>query len=395
MTSEPSVLIYRDDLLGFSESFIRLQAESLSNFCPHYIGLRRLPGLLLPESRLHLMSREGIFGGLQRARFRLLGPSQRLKQCLARERPVLIHAHFALDGCNALALARALALPLVVTFHGYDLTVNDPYHPWLYRMRRGLLMRTGARFLCVSDFMRRQALERGFPPETTLVHYTGVDVEFFSSDPRVSRSPVVLFVGRLVEKKGCEYLIRAMADIQEAEPDAKLVVIGDGRLRDELEKQALRSVKNLAFLGVQDAAGVRAWMNRATVFCVPSVTAESGDAEGFGMVFAEAQAMGLPVVSFASGGIPEAVSDGETGFLVSERDWQALGGKILLLLRNRDLWTQFSMAGIFRTRTMFNIRKQSVALEDIYQQVLREWNSSSRLVGAQPSLARDWSQVHA
>lgn len=395
MTSEPSVLIYRDDLLGASETFIPLQAESLRHFCPHYVGLRRLPGLLLPESRLHLMSREGIFGGLQRARFRLLGPSQRLKQCLAREHPVLIHAHFALDGCNALSIARALAIPLVVTFHGYDLTVNDQHHPWLYRMRRGLLTRTGVRFLCVSDFLRRQALTRGFPPETTLTHYTGVDVDFFSPDPRVPRLPVVLFVGRLVPVKGCEYLIRAMSDTQEVAPDAKLVIIGDGRLRSELERQAVTSLRNFVFLGVQDAVGVRTWMNRATVFCTPSVSVESGATEGFGMVFAEAQAMGLPVVSFASGGIPEAVADGETGFLVGERDWRALGNRMLLLLRNRELWTQFSKAGQIRTRSMFNIRKQSLALENIYGQVLEEWNSGSRTVDAQPLVARDWSQVHA
>jgi glycosyltransferase involved in cell wall biosynthesis len=395
MTSEQSVLIYRDDLLGASETFIRLQAESLSHFCPHYVGLRRLPGLPLTESRTHLISREGILGSLQRARFRLLGPSQRLLRSLARELPVLVHAHFALDGCNALSLARALALPLVVTFHGYDLTVNDQYQPWLYLMRRGLLMRTGARFLCVSDFIRRRALVRGFPPETTLVHYTGVDVDFFSPDPRVPRSPVVLFVGRLVPVKGCEYLIRAMANIQEAAPDAMLVVIGDGRLRSELERQALGSVKNFAFLGVQDAVAVRAWMNRATVFCTPSVSVDSGAAEGFGMVFAEAQAMGLPVVSFTCGGIPEVVADGQTGFLVSERDWKALSNRILLLLRNRELWTRFSKAGQIRTRNIFNIRNQSMALENIYEQVLREWNSSGSAVSAQPPVTRDWSQAYA
>ena len=78
MTVERSFLIYRDDLLAASETFIRLQAESLSHFCPHYVGLRRLPGLTLPESKVHLISREGIIGGLQRAHFRLLGPGQRL-----------------------------------------------------------------------------------------------------------------------------------------------------------------------------------------------------------------------------------------------------------------------------------------------------------------------------
>jgi glycosyltransferase involved in cell wall biosynthesis len=395
MTSEQSVLIYRDDLLPASETFIPLQAESLGNFCPHYVGLRRLPSLPLAESRVHLISRKGMLGKLQRARFKLLGPSRQLLQSLAREHPLLVHAHFALDGCNALSLARALALPLVVTFHGYDLTVNDQHHPWLFRLRRGLLMRTGARFLCVSDFLRRKALVIGFPPETTVVHYTGIDVDFFSPDSSVPRSPVVLFVGRLVPVKGCEYLIRAMSDIQVAAPDAKLVVIGDGRLRSELERQASRSVKNFAFLGVQEAAVVRAWMNRATVFCTPSVSIESGATEAFGMVFAEAQAMGLPVVSFASGGIPEAVADEQTGFLVGERDWQGLGSKILLLLRDRELWTRFSKAGQSRTRSMFNIRKQSMALENIYEQVLREWNSRSGAVDAQPPATRDWSQVHA
>jgi glycosyltransferase involved in cell wall biosynthesis len=105
--------------------------------------------------------------------------------------------------------------------------------------------------------------------------------------------------------------------------------------------------------------------------------------------------MGLPVVSFASGGIPEAVADGETGFLVRERDWRALGNRMLLLLRNRELWARFSKAGQIRTRSMFNIRKQSLALESIYGQVLEEWNSGSRTVDAQPLVARDWSQVHA
>ena len=282
MTSEQSVLIYRDDLLPASETFIPLQAESLDNFRPHYVGLRRLPSLPLTKSRVHLISRKGTLGKLQRARFKLLGPSRQLLQSLAREHPRLVHAHFALDGCNALSLARALALPLVVTFHGYDITVNDQHHPWLFRMRRGLLIRTGSRFLCVSDFLRRQALARGFPPETTLVHYTGVDVEFFSPDPCVPRSPVVLFVGRLVPVKGCEYLIRAMSHIQEVAPDVKLVIIGDGGLRSELERQAVKSLRNFAFLGVQDAVGVRTWMNRATVFCTPSVSVDSGATEGFG-----------------------------------------------------------------------------------------------------------------
>ena len=154
------------------------------------------------------------------------------------------------------------------------------------------------------------------------MHYTGIDTEFFNPQRPAVRAPIVLFVGRLVAKKGCDYLIRAMARVQETAPEVRLVVLGDDHLRNQLERQATAVLKNFIFLGAKEPVVVKHWMGRATVFCTPSVTAPSGDAEGFGMVFVEAQAMGLPVVSFASGGIPEAVANNETGFLVAEKDWE-------------------------------------------------------------------------
>jgi glycosyltransferase involved in cell wall biosynthesis len=113
-------------------------------------------------------------------------------------------------------------------------------------------------------------------------------------------------------------------------------------------------------------------MNKATVFSTTSVVAGSGDAEGFGMVFAEAQAMGLPVASFASGGIPEAVEHGVTGLIVPERDVDALANNILMLLSNRDLWQRFSIAGQERVKRLFDLQKQTAKLEAIYQEVIEE-----------------------
>jgi glycosyltransferase involved in cell wall biosynthesis len=265
-------------------------------------------------------------------------------------------------------------VPLVVTFHGYDVTVNDTLLPRLYIQRRDLLKAHAARFICVSEFIRKQAIARGFPADKTVVHYTGIDLNAFHVQPMVSRSPVVLFVGRLVAKKGCEYLIRAMARVQQVMPGAGLVVIGDGPLRQQLELQAASSLTNCLFLGEQNPGAVRDWMNRAMVFSTPSVIAESGDAEGFGMIFAEAQAMGLPVASFASGGIPEAVAHEQSGFLVPDRDEKALAAKLLLLLLDRKLWATMSAAGQARANRLFDIRKQAPILENIYDSVLSEWN---------------------
>ena len=384
MNSNQTLIIYRDELLGASETFIRAQAESLRRFSPFFLGLRRTPGLALPDDRLRIISRPGLVGKAQRARFKLLGPSGRLLRKLAGVHPVLIHAHFGPDATNALPVADGLGIPLVTTFHGYDATVADKHLPALYLKRRNLLKARGARILCVSEFIRRRLAENGFPAEKLLVHYTGIDTEFFRPAPHIHRSPLVLFVGRLVAKKGCHYLVRAMSRVQEVVPGAKLVVIGDGPLRQELQAQACAILKNFEFLGGQEPSAVKGWMNRASVFCTPSIVAVSGDAEGFGMVFAEAQSMGLPVVSFASGGIPEAVAHQETGFLAKERDWEALAASLILLLQNPQLWARFSRAGQSRVRRLFNIHSQTNLLEAIYEQVLTEREFSRKSSAGHP-----------
>lgn len=334
---------------------------------------------------MHIVSSAGLKGKLQRAQFKLVGPGPGLLQRLAGMHPSLVHAHFGPDATNALSLAAPLELPLVVTFHGYDATVADQYLPKLYLRRRELLKASSARFLCVSDYIRKKLIDQDFPAEKLQVHYTGIDTDYFRPDPAVERSPLVLFVGRLVAKKGCAYLVRAMAQVQRVLPEARLVVIGDGPLRPELEVTARATLRNFAFLGVQEPAAVRGWMNRARVFCTPSVTADSGDAEGFGMVFAEAQSMGLPVVSFASGGIPEAVAHDETGILAPERDWAGLARSISILLLSPEVWLQFSAAGQARVKRLFDLRTQALGLEDIYEDVLTEGRPTRAYV---PSMSK-------
>jgi colanic acid/amylovoran biosynthesis glycosyltransferase len=103
---------------------------------------------------------------------------------------------------------------------------------------------------------------------------------------------------------------------------------------------------------------------------VPSVTAANGDSEGFGMVFAEALAMGTPVVSFRHGGIPEAVRDRVTGLLAPEGDAEALAANLLRLLRDDKLWEELSENGVRWVNKYFDIEKQTAKLEDIYTDVI-------------------------
>jgi glycosyltransferase involved in cell wall biosynthesis len=275
-------------------------------------------------------------------------------------------------------LAEQLGVPLVTALHGYDVTISDEAMSKTrlgraYLQGRSTLQKAGALFLSCSDYVRARGLEMGYPADRTIVHSIGVDVERFKPPGLLRpREKSVLFVGRLVEKKGCGTLIEAMAGVQRRYPAAELVVVGDGPLRTEYEARAVALGVRCRFLGVQPAAVVRDRMSRASVFSVPSMVATTGDAEGFGMVFIEAQAMGLPVVSTLSGGIPEAVKNGETGLLVAERDSAALAEGILRLLQDEQLWQEYSLAGRRNVVNHFNLAQQTGRLENLFGRLLGE-----------------------
>jgi glycosyltransferase involved in cell wall biosynthesis len=312
-----------------------------------------------------------------------------LRKVMHSLQPALVHAHFGPDGLDALPFARRLGVPLVTTFHGYDATVQRAYalqSKSIQHRRYARFMETlqeqGTVFIAVSKFIRRKLIESGYPVDKIHVHYIGVNTTELRCDPEIKRLRTVLFVGRLVENKGCSYLIRAMDRVQRSIPDAELVIIGDGPERRRLESLAKSHLRRFRFLGAQPPHLVRDWMQRSWVFCVPSVTIESGASEGFGLVFAEAQAIGLPVVSFRTGGIPEAVAHGETGLLAPERDLNALSDHLATLLTDLHSWERFSAAGQARVRRLFDIQQQTHILERIYSSIV---GSHGSIVSGQAS----------
>jgi colanic acid/amylovoran biosynthesis glycosyltransferase len=369
--SRPRVVIFRSALLPGSETFIREQAEALRRFEPVYAGLKQVrSGLPRSARSILLTSRGGLYSKLKTLLYQGSGYGPAFESQVCEVRPSLIHAHFALDGVAALPLAKHLNIPLIVSLHGYDVTSSDQSlrkssSGFFYLMRRRQLWDQAHTFLCVSEFIRDKAVEAGFPADKLLVHYTGVNCDDFSRSDH-TRDGSVLFVGRLVQKKGCQFLLDAMVEVSRALPHTSVRVIGDGPLRGDLESQARRLKIPVRFLGALPTSEVRASMSRASIFCVPSVRADNGDSEGFGMVFAEAQAMGTPVVSFNHGGIPEAVEDGRTGLLVPERDPHALAAAMIRLLRDAALWSSFSTRGTAHIREKYSLETQTRILEDIY-----------------------------
>jgi colanic acid/amylovoran biosynthesis glycosyltransferase len=359
------VLIFKETLLPPSETFILSQMNSLKRYQAQLCGLERSkPSLPVNDDDLLLLADSPAALAQIRAKlYRRTGIAPLFHSQARRFRPNLIHAHFASGGRSAMPLARSLRVPLLVTFHGADITVRTAQPD-----RYAGLADEAACFICISAFIRDRALQAGFPAKKLFVHYIGIDRELFAPSSISMDTRKVLFVGRLVEKKGCEYLIRAMQHVQESERDSELLVVGDGPLRPALQALSEELKVRCRFYGVQPSHAIRKLLQEARVFCVPSVTASDGDSEGLGIVFAEAQAMGVPVVSTLHGGIPEIVSDGETGLLVPERDPAALAEALLTLLRNDSLWNRFHQAAPVHIQRHFDLNTQTALLESLYDE---------------------------
>jgi glycosyltransferase involved in cell wall biosynthesis len=237
---------------------------------------------------------------------------------------------------------------------------------WIrYALGKKRLQRGGALFLAVSDALRERAIARGFPEARTLTHYNGVDLDRFHPDVTPREPGLVLHVGRLVEKKGTRVLIEALARVA----DMKLIVIGDGPLRTALDRQARELGDRVRFLGELPSDEVARWMRRASVLAAPSLTAADGDAEGLPNVVVEAAASGLPVVGTIHSGIPEAVDDGATGFLVPEGNAEALGARLAELLGSESLRCEMGLAARRLAERKFSRQLLTERLEAIYDEV--------------------------
>lgn len=247
-----------------------------------------------------------------------------------------------------------LNLPLVVHFHGFDLSVRRVLER--YASAYSVMFRQAGGLIAVSRAMQRKLLEMGAPPER--VHYNpcGVNCELFDGASPADAQPLVLTVGRFVEKKGPQLTLAAFAQALRLYPAARLRMIGDGPLLEACRKLSHRLAIDHAvtFLGSQPHRLVAEEMRRARLFAQHSIEAPSGDSEGTPVAILEAGASGLPVVSTYHGGIPDVVIDNETGLLVQERDVEGMASQMLRLLRDPALAEALGRAAQRRIKLRFS-----------------------------------------
>ncbi len=366
---QPIAIIFRSAVFNASERFIQDQAAALTRWRPLVVGLER-KGEIVPRLRDAIVAETAG----ERLAFRLRGRGGRIEAKVRAARPRLIHAHFGTDGLLVLPLARALGVPLITSLRGYDVTRSDRALltsgrlSWMrYALGKKRLQRSGTLFLAVSNALREQAIARGYPETRTLTHFNGVDLDRFRPNETPAESGLILHVGRLVEKKGTKVLLEALR--MNALTGARLVIIGDGPLRGALEREARELGDRVRFLGALPSEEIANWMRRASVLAAPSVTAPDGDAEGLPNVVVEAAASGLPVVGTMHSGIPEAIEDAVTGFLVPEGDAEALGMRLADILGSEQLRRDLGAAARRLAERKFDRQMLTKRLEAIYNEV--------------------------
>jgi len=294
-----------------------------------------------------------------------------------------VHAQFAsVTATVAWMLAELVGLSLSISCHARDIWTSEA--SLLPEKLRE------SEFVTVCTQAGYDRLQGAYPlavgPKLHLVRH-GVDVtEFHPSARQPQEPPLVLAVGRLVEKKGFDVLLRAAAELRERRLEFGLSIAGEGPLRPRLEAMVadLGLAGTVALEGALPMEEVRALYGRAAVFVAPSVVAGDGDRDGLPNVLLEAGAMGLPIVAAATSAIPELIVDGETGLLVEPRNVSQLADRIAQVLADPALAASLGTAARAAVAAAYVLDRNAALLEALFRQV-----ASPRSAVTPPPAGRD------
>lgn len=355
-----------------SQTFVRDSIQSLADlgWSPEVAAQE----ILVPDERVHLLraarcSRLGAVGDRLRRR-PWNGRVLDVGSVLDAVRPDLVHAHLGRAAVYAAPASMRRGIPFLPSFHGWDVTVlpEDPAFAKAYRWLFGRIPRVHT----VSRFLEGRLRERGYAGHIDIVP-AGVRLDAFPfREPRPHGPVRFLFVGRLVEYKGLDVLLRAFPQVVAVHPDATLDVVGDGPLLRESRSivQDLRIEGSVTFHGARMPAAVAAHMREADVLVVPSRDVASGQAEGSPVVTKEALATGLQVVTTRNGGLPETIPPAMHDELLTGRPSAAtLAEAMLRLASHRDQWPARARIGREWVEAEFDWRRLASRLALIYEEL--------------------------
>jgi len=261
-------------------------------------------------------------------------------------------------------VSKVLNVPYCVFTYGAEINTKVGLRG---KIKRILGIRSADKVFCCSSFTKEIIKELGVQPGKIAILHPGISNSFLINSTKssdcdikeelgVKKKKIVLTFSRLVERKGIDKTLEAIALVRQEIPDVVYVIAGDGPYRDTLEElvKKLNLQDNVIFTSYVSEDKKAFYYNAADVFVMPNRELENGDVEGFGIVFLEANVYGKPVIGGRSGGAVDAIVDGKTGLLVNPKDVEEIASAIIQLLVNEGYTRQLGLQGRERVERDFN-----------------------------------------
>ena len=286
----------------------------------------------------------------------------------------IIHAHFGQNGAASLDLKRRLNIPLVTSFYGYDTGRLSKDFGKAY----GMLQKQGDLFLALSEDMKKDLINLGFPKDRVVVHHLGVDIDKYSFSKLENNKFTFLSLARLQKGKGIQFTIMALKNLVSEHYNTELRIVGSGPYQYSLKSLVrkldleghVKFIDNMSSPNSREI--VRKEMSQCDVFVLPTYTTKVSGGfrkEGTPVVLMEAQSCSKPCISTDHAGIPEVIVDSETGFIVKEKDLVGLESKMRLLIQDKTLLKEMGSKARVHIKQNFNHKIQIERLFEIYKKL--------------------------
>ncbi|MHA1797737.1 MAG: glycosyltransferase family 4 protein [Candidatus Helarchaeota archaeon] len=295
----------------------------------------------------------------------------------------IIHSQWIFpSGLLGLILKYLIDRPLVITIHGASIFLMNKYS--FLKPILKLTLKKADLVIFNSSHTMNETLKIQQKIKNKRVIHQGINIKRFQdiTEKEVRHSelfkekPIILSIGRLIERKGFEYLIKSMREIKIKFPYSKLIIIGKGPLDIKLKELVsnLKLGKNVFFLGEVNGDDIPFYYKNSNVFVLPSIIDKNGDTEGLGIVLLEAMASGIPIIGTKVGGIPDIIFDGTNGILVEQKNSKSLAKAILKILSNENLSKKFTRNGLKIIKDAFQWKEISLKTINSYIEVLKKHN---------------------
>lgn len=296
---------------------------------------------------------------------------RQISKAIQRANGQVLHVYFGHIAVHLLPLLRRPPVPVIVSFHGADAMVD--LDKQAYRAAAHEVLQLARLVLVRSQSLADRIVEVGCPPEKIRIHRTGIPLQRFVFEPREFPEDGAwrfFQACRLIPKKGLHTTLRAFARFAERYPQAELVIAGEGPMLEELKSFAAEMgvIDRVTFTGFLSQDAMREQFYAAHAFVHPSELGTDGNQEGVPNSMLEGMSTGLPALATHHGGIPEAVDHGVSGFLVHERDHEALGQAMLDLATDPARYEAMCRAASQAVAERFEQGKQIAVLENCYNE---------------------------